>query len=72
VIKAIQVKGELHWQQEWTASTKGETKNHFLPDKLCKSKILQMGIKFSAVVKGHGTARSYYYRFKNKDDPECM
>ena len=37
-----------------------------------KSKRLQMGISLSTMVIGHGTLRSYYYRFKIKDDPECV
>jgi hypothetical protein len=29
VIKVIQEKGELQWQQEWNVSTKGETTKSF-------------------------------------------
>jgi ribonuclease HI len=32
VIKAIQEKGELLWQSEWNASTKGELTKSFFPD----------------------------------------
>jgi len=28
-----------------------------------------MGINLSTIVTGHGTLRSYYYRFKIKEDP---
>ena len=31
-----------------------------------------MGINLSTIVTGHGTLRSYYYRFKIKDDPTCV
>ena len=31
-----------------------------------------MGIKLSTIVTGHDTLRSYYYRFKIKDDPRCV
>ena len=31
-----------------------------------------MGIKLSTIVTGHGPLRSYYHRFKIKDDPECV
>ena len=31
-----------------------------------------MGIKLSTVVTGNGTLRSYYYRYKIKDDPDCV
>jgi len=37
-----------------------------------KSKGLQMGINISTIVTGHGTLRSYYHRFKIKDDPKCV
>jgi ribonuclease HI len=30
VIKEIEEKGEINWQQEWNVSTKGETTNHSL------------------------------------------
>ena len=54
---------------------KGKKQNHFFPDiderKHTKKK-LQMGIKFPTMVTGHGTLRSYCYRFKIKDDPECV
>ena len=31
-----------------------------------------MGIKLPTIVTGHGTPRSYYYRFKIKDDSRCV
>jgi hypothetical protein len=31
-----------------------------------------MGANLAAMVTGHGTLRAYYYRFKIKDDPECV
>ena len=31
-----------------------------------------MGINLATVVTGHGPLRSYYHRFKIKDDPECV
>jgi len=31
-----------------------------------------MGINLSTIATGHGTLRSYYHRFKIKDDPECV
>jgi len=31
-----------------------------------------MGINLSTIVTGHGTLRSYYHRFKIKDDPEFV
>jgi len=31
-----------------------------------------MGINLSTIVTGHGPLRSYYHRFKIKDDPECV
>jgi len=69
VIKVIQEKGELQWQQEW----KGETKKSFFPNiGERKSKRLQMGINLSKIVTGHGKLRSYYHRLKIKDDPECV
>ena len=73
VIKVIKEEGEQEWQKEWNASTKGEIIKSFFPvigDK--ESKRLQMGIKLSTLVTGHGTLRSYYHRFKIIDDPECV
>ena len=37
-----------------------------------KTKRLQMGIKLSTLVTGHGTLRSYYHRFKIIDELECV
>jgi len=31
-----------------------------------------MVINLSTMVTGHGTLSSYYYRFKIKDEPECV
>jgi hypothetical protein len=31
-----------------------------------------MGANLVTMVTGHGTLRAYYYRFKIKDDPECV
>ena len=72
-MKVIQEEGELEWQKEWNASTKGEITKSFFPvtgDR--KSKRLQMGTKLSTLVTGHGTLRSYYHIFKIIDDPECV
>jgi hypothetical protein len=73
VIKVIQEEGELEWQKERNASTKGEITKSFFPvigDR--KSKRMQMGTKLSTLVTGHGTLRSYYLRFKIRDDPKCV
>jgi hypothetical protein len=73
VIKKIQEKGELQWQQEWNVSTKGETTKSFFPNiGERKTKRLEIGAKFYKMVIGHGTLRSYYYRFKIRDDTECV
>ena len=54
VIKVIQEKDELLWQQEWNDSTKGEITKSFFPDIGERiSKRLQMGIKLSKIVTGH-------------------
>ena len=37
-----------------------------------KSKRLQMNVKFSTIVTGHGTLRAYYHRFKIMEDPICV
>ena len=67
IIKEIKEKGETHWQQEWNTSTKGETTKSFFPNiSERKSKRLQMDINLSTILTGHGTPRSYYYRFKIK------
>ena len=53
MIKAIQEKGELRWQQEWNDSTKREITKSFFPETgKRKSKRLQMGIKLSKIVTG--------------------
>jgi hypothetical protein len=64
--------GELEWQSECDASTKGETTKSFFPiikDRISKS--LHMGINLSTIVTGHGILRSYYHRFKIIGDPKC-
>jgi len=73
VIKAIQEKGELQWQSERNVTTIGEITKSFFPDIVgCISKRLRMCVKLATMVTGHGTLRSYYHRFKIKDDPECI
>ena len=37
-----------------------------------KSKKLNMNIKLSRIVTGHGTLRAYYHRFKIINDPVCV
>ena len=73
VIKEIRDEGELEWQKEWNVSTKGEITKTFFPvigDR--KSKKLQMNIKLSTVLTGHGTLRAYYHRFKIINDAACV
>jgi hypothetical protein len=31
-----------------------------------------MGVNLSKIVTGHGTLRSYYHKFKVKEDPTCV
>jgi hypothetical protein len=72
VVRDLKEEGELEWQSEWDASTKGETTKSFFPIiKDRKSKSLHMGINLSTIVTRHGTLRSYYHRFKVIDDPKC-
>jgi ribonuclease HI len=67
IIKKIKER-DLQWQQEWTASTKTETTKAFFPNiGEGKSKKLQMSIKFSMMITGNGTLRTYYHKFKIKD-----
>ena len=73
VIRELKEEGEQEWQSEWDASTKGPITKSFFPiirDRL--SKRLQMGVKQSTIVTGHGTLRSYFERFKITDDPKCV
>ena len=65
--------GEQERQSEWDASTKGAIIKPFFPvirDQ--QSKRLQMGIKQSTIVTGHGTLRSYHHRFKIIYEPKCV
>jgi len=58
VIRELKEECEQEWQSEWDASTKGSIAKTFLPiirDRL--SKRLQMGIKQSTTVTGHGALR---------------
>jgi len=73
LVHLVKEEGEHVWQSEWNASTKGEITKSFFPtirDRLYKR--LQMGIKQSTIVTGHGTLRSYYHRFRIIDDPTCV
>ena len=73
MIKAIQEKGEFQWQSEWNVSTKGEITKSFFPDIGVRiPKRLRMCVNLATMVTGHSTLRSYYHRFKIKDDPECV
>jgi hypothetical protein len=54
-------------------STNGAITKTFFPtiaDR--KSKKLNMNIKLSTVVTGHGTLRAYYHKFKIINDPVCV
>ena len=73
VARELKEAGEIEWQSEWDVSTKGEITRSFFPiikDPLSKS--LHMGINLSTIITGHGTLRSYYHRFKIRDDPNCV
>jgi len=73
VVRELKEEGELMWQSEWDASTKGEITKSFFPiikDRISKS--LHMGVNLSKIITGHGTLRSYYHRFKIIDDPKCV
>jgi len=73
VAKELKEEGEIVWQSEWDASTKGEITKSFFPiirERI--SKRLQMGINLSTIVTGHGTLRSDYHRFKIKDNLTCI
>jgi len=73
VIRELKEEGVEEWQREWDASTKGAITKSLFPtigDRLTQR--LQMNIKRSTIVTGHGTLRSYYHRFKIIDDPTCV
>jgi hypothetical protein len=72
MIREIRDEGKLEWQKEWNASTKGKITKAFFPVIDRKSKKLQMNIKLSTIVTGHGTLRAYYHRFKIINDPACV
>jgi hypothetical protein len=73
VISELKEKGVQVWQREWDASTKGKlTKTFFLTVKDRISKRLQMCMKLSTIVTGHGKLRSYFQTFKIIDDPTCL
>jgi hypothetical protein len=60
------------WQREWDASTKGElTKTFFPAVKGRLSKRLQMCVKLSTIVTGHGKLRSCLHRVRIID-PTCL
>jgi len=63
LIRRVQEESELEWQKEWNGSTKREITKSFFPD-VCdwKSKRLQMNIKISTIVAGHGTLTAYCHR----------
>jgi hypothetical protein len=71
VIKEIRDEGKLEWQKEWNASNQGEIKKHSsqLQETGNQKKKLQMNIKLSTVVTGHGTLIAYCHRFKIINDP---
>ena len=73
MIRELKEEGKEEWQGEWDASTKGAITKSFFPtigDQLTKR--LQIHIKQSTIVTGHGTLRSYYHRFKIIGDPKCV
>jgi len=73
VIRELHEEGEQQWQRERDASTKGLITKLFFPiirDRL--SKRLQVGIKQSTNLTGHGALRAYYHRFKIIDDLKCV
>jgi hypothetical protein len=69
----IKEKGVQACQREWDPSNKGELTEMLFPTvKDGISKRLQMCIKLSTIVSGHGKLRSYFHRFKILDDPTCL
>jgi len=73
VIGELKEEGAEERQSDRDASTKGAITKSFFPtirDRLTQR--LQMNIKQSTIVTGHGTSRSYYHRFKIVDDPTCV
>ena len=66
VIRELKEEGEEEWQGKWDTSTKGAITRSFfstIGDRL--SKRLQMNIKQSTIVTGHGTLRSYITDLKS-------
>jgi len=73
VIGELKEEAAEEWQSEWNAPTKGATTKSFFPTTGGRlTQRLQMNIKQSTVVTGHGALRSYYHRFKIVDDPTCV
>jgi len=73
VFKELKEEGVEEWQCEWDSSIKGAVTKSFFPTtggRLTQG--LQMNIKLSTTVTGHGALRSYCRRFKIIDDPTCV
>ena len=72
IIEAERKRGIEKWQQIWANSTKGTLTKSFFPSVQDRLRIkIPMTKNFTTIVTGHGPIRSYFYRFKISESPEC-
>ena len=73
MFRELKEEGAEERQSDRDASTKGAITKSFFPTIGARlTQRLQMNIKLSTIITGHGTLRSYYHRFKIVDDPTCF
>jgi hypothetical protein len=60
------------WQREWDTTTKGRITKDYIPKvaERLHTKI-HLTQNFTTMVTGHGNIKSYVYRFKIIDAPNC-
>ena len=61
------------WQEKWSKTTKGAVTKTFFPSVIERLKLrIGKSIGIGTLLSGHGRIRSYYHRFKIKENPEYI
>jgi len=73
VVKSeLKAKSVERWQSEWNKTTKGKITKDYFPE-VTERLITKINItpNLTTMITGHGNTKTYLYRFKIIDSPEC-
>ena len=68
VLRNLEKNSVTEWENQWQVTTKGEQTKSFFPT---VKERLQINIKYTSLLTGHGKLRSYFHRLKIKENPQC-